>query len=121
MEVEVIYSKKKFGTLHPSGLNRAQRRAEAAIERGKPEADRKKTKEDVHDREKQHRADKVRRKQDAAHARAVARKEAAKGIKPSLRKRALAAIRAATQRRAEKKRRAEKHAQKVARQAAKTV
>jgi hypothetical protein len=55
-------------------------------------------------------AGRVKKQQDAAHARAVDRKNAAQGIKPSLGKRALAAMRGVLRRQDERKRRAAAHA-----------
>lgn len=119
MELHIEYTKKKYGTLHSSGKNHSERRAEAAKERLKPQAERSKRMEDHLELQKNQRADKVRRKQEAAHARAVARKDVAKGIKPSLGRRALNAIREASRKRQEKKLRAERHARKAVRQQAK--
>lgn len=74
---------KIFGQRHPSGKNRHERRAEAAIERGKPQAEREKRAEDHHDLQKDQRADRVARRQALSHERALSRKANAGEATPS--------------------------------------
>ncbi len=111
----------RYGQLHPSGMNRKQRRTEAAQLRGTDTRLQKSLAEDEHERKKIHTAKRVAKKQGAAHERAIARKEAKKGIKPSLTKRATRAIQASLQKHAQRKARKQAHARKVAKQEAKTV
>lgn len=110
-----------LGTIHPSGMNRATRRARIAEARGEAEKETRKRMDDAHELQKIQIAKRVERKQTASHEKAVARKDVAKGIKPSLTKRALTALKEATVRREERKRRKEAHARKVALQAKKNI
>jgi len=78
MKVTVQRKKKQFGQLHPSGLNRHARRTMVAMERHKPEYDRRKKQEDAYQLRKDQKAESVRKKQDAAHKRALKRRAKAK-------------------------------------------
>src|SRR3990167_397910 len=66
---------KKYGQLHESGLNRAQRRADAHDLRRAPQLAIKKAVEDLYDKQKFDRAKRIRKQQEAAHLCALARKQ----------------------------------------------
>lgn len=75
-----IFKKGKDGKLQPANFsfNRHERRAMAALARKRPQLDRKFAAEKQHALTKKAIAERVKRKQDAAHSRAVARKMAKK-------------------------------------------
>lgn len=88
---------KIFGRLHESGKNRHQRRAEATIECGIPEAYRIRHEEDLRDIRKEAIAKRVAKQHAAAHQRALTRHEMASG-KPRLITRAREALRIRSER-----------------------
>lgn len=105
---------KQFGVLHPSGKNRAERRAEDWQERHKAQADKRKRWEEYRDLQREQRAESVRVRQEASHARAVARRAVAKVVTkwPTRAKQAI--IDAFTRRREERRQRREKYQKQTA-------
>ena len=106
---------KKFGKLHRSGMNRAQRRAQAAFDRHAVSRDMAQRSKDASKKRAAATAAKVKRKHDAAHERAVRRKEAANGKTAPLLTRAKRKVQDALKaRQVERNRRRERHARKMA-------
>jgi hypothetical protein len=99
-----IPRRKQYGRLHPSGLNRLQRRTQAARERGAAVREWKNTAQEQAKLARELRAERVRRQQDVAHTRAVARREAVRA-EPRPLSRAKARLREMIERRKETKQR----------------
>ena len=71
-----IQKRKRYGKLHPSGLNRHQRRAAIAIERGAEAERQKQIGRDQQVLARKLRAERVHRRETTAQQKALARKEA---------------------------------------------